>query len=121
MMALGCGLTLPPECDTTAALVTRWATVRSRRFSIAQWFPSTSKLRCYANLYLRNRRYRDLARLVEGNRAVGLEMLRSAGARTAVETARRLRLLPHERRDVRGQVVRRSRQLDDEHRTLARR
>jgi hypothetical protein len=79
------------------------------------------QLKCYANLYVRNRRYRDLARLVEGNRAVGLEMLRSAGARTAVETARRLRLLPNGRRNVRHEIVSRPRQLDDEPRTLARR
>ena len=79
------------------------------------------QLRCYANLYLRNRRFRDLGRLVEGNRAVGWEMLRSAGARTVLETGRRLRLLPNELSNVRRQIVGRPRQLDDERRTLARR
>jgi anaerobic magnesium-protoporphyrin IX monomethyl ester cyclase len=85
------------------------------------------QLKCYANLYLRNRRFRDLARLVEGNRAVGWEMLRSAAGRTVVEAIRRAgrrqahASLPNERSNMRGQIVSRPRQLDDEGRTLARR
>jgi anaerobic magnesium-protoporphyrin IX monomethyl ester cyclase len=50
------------------------------------------QLRCYANLYVRNRRFGELARLVVGNRAVGWEMLRSAASRSTVEAARRLSL-----------------------------
>jgi anaerobic magnesium-protoporphyrin IX monomethyl ester cyclase len=50
------------------------------------------QLRCYANLYIRNRRFLELARLVVGNRAVGWEMLRSAVSRTVLETVRRLRI-----------------------------
>jgi anaerobic magnesium-protoporphyrin IX monomethyl ester cyclase len=85
------------------------------------------QLKCYANLYLRNRRFRDLARLVEGNRAVGWEMLRSAAGRTVVEAIRRVgrrrahASLPNERSNVRGQIIGRPRQLNDEGRTLARR
>jgi anaerobic magnesium-protoporphyrin IX monomethyl ester cyclase len=85
------------------------------------------QLKCYANLYLRNRRFRDLARLVEGNRAVGWEMLRSAAGRTVVEAIRRAgrrqahASLPNERSNMRGQIVSRPRQLNDEGRTLARR
>ena len=48
------------------------------------------QLACYANLYLRNRRFRELARLVVANRAVGAEMVRSAGSRTVTETLRRV-------------------------------
>jgi hypothetical protein len=48
------------------------------------------QLRCYANLYVRNRRFGELARLIVGNRAVGWEMLRSAGSRSVVEAARRV-------------------------------
>ena len=47
------------------------------------------QLACYANLYLRNRRFRELARLVTANRAVGVEMVRSAGSRTVVEALSR--------------------------------
>ena len=47
---------------------------------------------CYVNLYVRNRRFLELARLVGANRAVGWEMLRSAGGRTVLETVRRVRL-----------------------------
>jgi anaerobic magnesium-protoporphyrin IX monomethyl ester cyclase len=85
------------------------------------------QLRCYANLYLRNRRFRDLARLVEGNRAVGWEMLRSAAGRTMLEAIRRFGLrpahpsLPNERSNVSGQIIGRPRQFNDEGRTLARR
>ena len=49
------------------------------------------QIACYANLYLRNRRFSELARLVIAQRAVGAELLRSAAARTAVEAAHRLR------------------------------
>ena len=44
---------------------------------------------CYVNLYVRNRRFRELARLVAANRAVGWEMLQSAARRTALEAAAR--------------------------------
>ena len=47
---------------------------------------------CYANLYLRNRRFRELSKLVVSNRAVGWEMLRSATGRTALEAVRRVGL-----------------------------
>jgi hypothetical protein len=50
------------------------------------------QLACYANLYVRNRRLLELARLVVGNRAVGWEMLRSAASRTMLEAVRRVRL-----------------------------
>ena len=43
------------------------------------------QIKCYANLYVRNRRYLELLRLVVSHRAVGWEMLRSAIARTALE------------------------------------
>ena len=49
------------------------------------------QIACYLNLYARNRRIRELARLAAANRAVGWEMLRSAGSRTVLETARRVR------------------------------
>jgi hypothetical protein len=52
---------------------------------------------CYVNLYVRNRRFVELARLVAANRAVGWEMLRSAAGRTALEAVQRGRL----RRDYR--------------------
>ena len=45
---------------------------------------------CYVNLYVRNRRYRELLRLAVSNRAVGWEMLSSAVRRSAVETRRRV-------------------------------
>jgi anaerobic magnesium-protoporphyrin IX monomethyl ester cyclase len=45
---------------------------------------------CYVNLYVRNRRFLELARLGVGNRAVGWEMLRSAARRTALESVRRV-------------------------------
>ncbi len=48
------------------------------------------QIRCYVELYVRNRRFVELARLLVSNRAVGWEMLRSAVARTALETHRRL-------------------------------
>ena len=47
---------------------------------------------CYANLYIRNRRFGELSRLVAANRAVGWEMLRSATGRTALEAIRRVGL-----------------------------
>ena len=50
------------------------------------------QLRCYVNLYVRNRRFRELARLAVANRAVGWELLRSAAGRTVVESARRVGL-----------------------------
>jgi anaerobic magnesium-protoporphyrin IX monomethyl ester cyclase len=50
------------------------------------------QLKCYANLYVRNRRFGELTRLVVGNRAVGWEMLRSAASRSVLETARRASL-----------------------------
>jgi anaerobic magnesium-protoporphyrin IX monomethyl ester cyclase len=55
------------------------------------------QIRCYVNLYLRNRRFRELARLVVGQRAVGWEMLRSAVSRSVLEAVRRLGL-PRPRR-----------------------
>jgi anaerobic magnesium-protoporphyrin IX monomethyl ester cyclase len=48
----------------------------------------------YLNLYVRNRRFLELVRLVVTNRAVGWEMLRSAIGRTVVETGRRVGLRP---------------------------
>ena len=48
-----------------------------------------SQIGCYVNLYVRNHRFLELARLVVANRAVGWEMLRSATGRTAMETVRR--------------------------------
>jgi anaerobic magnesium-protoporphyrin IX monomethyl ester cyclase len=48
------------------------------------------QIACYANLYIRNRRFGELARLLVAQRAVGLEMLRSAVGRTALETGRRV-------------------------------
>jgi anaerobic magnesium-protoporphyrin IX monomethyl ester cyclase len=65
------------------------------------------QIACYANLYIRNRRFGELARLVGANRAVGWEMASSAIRRTAQEAGRRLAaearsarprdLLPHRR------------------------
>jgi anaerobic magnesium-protoporphyrin IX monomethyl ester cyclase len=52
------------------------------------------QIACYFNLYVRNRRFLELARLVADNRAVGWEMLRSAIGRTALETGRRAGLRP---------------------------
>ena len=49
------------------------------------------QLACYANLYVRNRRFADLARLAVSHRAVGTEMLRSALVRSAAEAGARLR------------------------------
>jgi len=43
------------------------------------------QIKCYMNLYVRNRRFVELVRLVVSHRAVGWEMLRSAIARTALE------------------------------------
>jgi anaerobic magnesium-protoporphyrin IX monomethyl ester cyclase len=48
------------------------------------------QIACYANLYLRNGRFVELARLVVSHRAVAWELARSAFTRTAVETGRRL-------------------------------
>jgi anaerobic magnesium-protoporphyrin IX monomethyl ester cyclase len=50
------------------------------------------QIACYANLYLRNRRFIELVRLAVANRAVGWELIRSAIGRTALETFRRGRL-----------------------------
>jgi len=47
---------------------------------------------CYVNLYVRNRRFLELTRLVVANRAVGWEMLRSASGRTAAEAIRHVGL-----------------------------
>ena len=47
------------------------------------------QIACYVNLYLRNRRFPELARLVVEHRAVGWEMLRSAVGRSVLETVRR--------------------------------
>jgi anaerobic magnesium-protoporphyrin IX monomethyl ester cyclase len=47
------------------------------------------QIACYVNLYVRNRRFLELARLVVANRAVGWEMLRSATGRSAHELLRR--------------------------------
>ena len=52
------------------------------------------QIACYFNLYVRNRRFRELVRLVAANRAVGWEMLRSAIGRTGMETGRRFGLRP---------------------------
>ena len=51
------------------------------------------QIACYANLYLRNRRFGEVARLVVSQRAVASELLRSAVGRTALEAGRRLRRL----------------------------
>lgn len=52
------------------------------------------QLACYVNLYVRNRRYGELARLALSNRAVGWEMLRSAASRTAREALGRRQRVP---------------------------
>jgi anaerobic magnesium-protoporphyrin IX monomethyl ester cyclase len=49
---------------------------------------------CYVNLYLRNRRLVELARLAVSHRAVGWEMVRSAISRTALESGRRITAFP---------------------------
>jgi anaerobic magnesium-protoporphyrin IX monomethyl ester cyclase len=48
------------------------------------------QLACYLNLYVRNRRFVDLARLIVSHRAVGFELLRSAVGRTAREGVQRM-------------------------------
>ncbi len=48
------------------------------------------QIACYVNLYVRNRRFLELARLGVAHRAVGWEMLRSAIGRTCLEAVRRL-------------------------------
>lgn len=45
---------------------------------------------CYINLYVRNRRFLELARLAVSHRAVGWEMFRSAAGRTLQEGAQRI-------------------------------
>lgn len=50
------------------------------------------QLWCYANLYLRNGRLVELARLVASHRAMAWEMVSSAAGRTAGEAGRRARL-----------------------------
>jgi anaerobic magnesium-protoporphyrin IX monomethyl ester cyclase len=55
------------------------------------------QIACYVNLYVRNRRFGELARLVVGNRAVGWEMLRSAATRTTVEALRQVGHRPDQR------------------------
>jgi radical SAM superfamily enzyme YgiQ (UPF0313 family) len=45
---------------------------------------------CYVNLYVRNRRFAELARLLVSHRAVGWELARSAIGRTALESGRRI-------------------------------
>jgi anaerobic magnesium-protoporphyrin IX monomethyl ester cyclase len=52
------------------------------------------QIACYFNLYVRNRRFLELARLVVDNRAVGWEMLRSTVGRTAMELSASLRPSP---------------------------
>jgi anaerobic magnesium-protoporphyrin IX monomethyl ester cyclase len=47
------------------------------------------QLKCYANLYVSNRRFGELTRLIARNRAVGWEMLRSAASRSVLEAVRR--------------------------------
>jgi anaerobic magnesium-protoporphyrin IX monomethyl ester cyclase len=72
------------------------------------------QIACYVNLYVRNRRFAELARLVVRNRAVGWEMAGSAVHRTIEEAGRRLaarvpsarpgNLLPR-RRHARAEIV----------------
>jgi anaerobic magnesium-protoporphyrin IX monomethyl ester cyclase len=59
------------------------------------------QIRCYLELYLRNRRAGELARLLVSHRAVGWELARSAVARTVVELSgsRRPSPTPAARRD----------------------
>jgi len=52
------------------------------------------QLACYVNLYVRNRRLRELARLAMTHRAVGWEMARSAAGRTVQESLRRVARRP---------------------------
>lgn len=47
------------------------------------------QIACYANLYIRNRRFLELAQLIVSHRAVGWELVRSAIGRTALESIRR--------------------------------
>lgn len=47
------------------------------------------QIACYLNLYVRNRRFAELVRLIVSHRAVGVEMLRSAAGRTAREVLSR--------------------------------
>jgi anaerobic magnesium-protoporphyrin IX monomethyl ester cyclase len=54
------------------------------------------QIACYFNLYVRNGRVLELARLVVDNRAVGWEMLRSAVGRTALELSASLRPSPRQ-------------------------
>jgi anaerobic magnesium-protoporphyrin IX monomethyl ester cyclase len=49
------------------------------------------QIACYANLYVRNRRFAELARLVVSHRAIATELLRSAAGRTAREGYQRVR------------------------------
>jgi Radical SAM superfamily len=49
------------------------------------------QIACYLNLYARNRRFGELARLIVSHRAVGWEMVRSTGGRTARELLARAR------------------------------
>ena len=60
------------------------------------------QIACYFNLYVRNRRFLELARLVVGNRAVGWEMLHSAVGRTAQELSASLRPSPRPARPSRA-------------------
>ena len=46
-----------------------------------------SQIACYVNLYVRNRRFGELARLVVSHRAVAWELARSAASRSALERA----------------------------------
>jgi hypothetical protein len=48
------------------------------------------QIACYANLYLRNGRFAELARLAVSHRAVAWELVRSAISRTALENGRRI-------------------------------
>jgi radical SAM superfamily enzyme YgiQ (UPF0313 family) len=57
------------------------------------------QIECYLNMYIRNRRFRELGSLAVANRAVAWEMLGSAVGRTALETGRRA---THEARDLNG-------------------
>jgi anaerobic magnesium-protoporphyrin IX monomethyl ester cyclase len=55
------------------------------------------QLACYLNLYVRNRRFAELARLVVSHRAIAIELLRSAAGRSlreGVQRVRRQRLAP---------------------------
>jgi anaerobic magnesium-protoporphyrin IX monomethyl ester cyclase len=52
------------------------------------------QLACYLNLYVRNRRFAELARLIVSHRAVGWELVRSTVGRTAREALRADRRAP---------------------------